>query len=154
MVRIILALAAFTVTSAGIAQSTPAKPIARAQFLAEMDGQFRLMDSDKNGQLTRSEIEQYQKQAAAAERKAGNQALFALLDVNGNGQLSPAEFAELPTASPPANAGPMLSREDINRDSQISLVEHRSATLANFDRLDLDRNGLVTPDEMKAGGIR
>ncbi len=154
MIRIILALAAFTVPSTAIAQATPATPIARAQFLAEMDGQFRLMDGDKNGQLSRAEIEQYQKQATAAERKAGNQALFALLDLNGNGQLSPAEFAELPTATPPVNAGPMLSREDINRDSQISLVEHRSATLANFDRLDLDRNGLVTPDEMKAGGIR
>ena len=34
---------------------------------------------------------------------------------------------------------------DGNRDQQVSLVEHRTATLANFDRLDTDRNGVVTP---------
>ena len=47
----------------------------------------------------------------------------------------------------------MLSREDSNRDQQISLVEDRVATLANFDRLDADKDGVVTSAEMKAGGI-
>jgi hypothetical protein len=47
----------------------------------------------------------------------------------------------------------MLAQEDSNRDSQISLAEHRAATLANFDRLDTDRNGVVTAAEMKAAGI-
>ena len=47
----------------------------------------------------------------------------------------------------------MLSRMDSNRDGQVSLVEHRSATLANFDRLDTDKDGNVTAAEMKAGGI-
>ena len=47
---------------------------------------------------------------------------------------------------------PMLAREDSNRDSQVSLVEHRAATLANFDRLDTDKDGMVTAAEMKAGG--
>ena len=32
---------------------------------------------------------------------------------------------------------------DGNRDSQISLAEHRTATLANFDRLDTDKDGVV-----------
>lgn len=129
------------------------KPLQRTAFLAEMDSQFRLMDSDKNGQLTRIEIEQFQKLQAVADAQARNRSLFMQLDVDKNGQISAAEFAKLVTPPPAANAGPMLSREDSNRDQQISLVEHRIAMLANFDRLDADRDGVVTPAEMKAGGI-
>jgi Ca2+-binding EF-hand superfamily protein len=147
-----LVLALFAVSSAVLGQST--QPIQRAQFLAQMDSQFRSIDADKNGQLTRTEIEQHQQQSAAAEAKARNRAQFTQLDVNKNGQLSPAEFAKLtPPTAAAANAGPMLAREDINRDSQITLIEHRTATLDNFDRVDTDKDGVVTPAEMKAGGI-
>ena len=145
--------------SAALAQakSAPAasasSPIPRSQFIADMDTQFRKMDADKNGLLSRIEIEQFQKLAALAEAQARNRALFVQLDTDKNGQLSPAEFAKVTAPSPAANAAPMLGREDGNRDGQISLVEHRTATLANFDRLDSDKDGIVTPAEMKAGGI-
>jgi Ca2+-binding EF-hand superfamily protein len=129
------------------------QPILRATFIAEMDTQFRKMDADKNGQLTRIEIEQFQKLQAVAEAEARNRALFAELDTDKNQQLSLAEFARLVTPPAPANAAPMLSREDANKDNQISLIEHRAATLANFDRIDADKDGVVTPAEMKAGGI-
>lgn len=153
MLRIILGLAALAVPSAIVAQGTAAKPIPRAQFIAEMDSQFRAMDADKNGQLTRIEIEQHQKLSAATEAKARNRALFVELDVDKNGQLSTAEFAKLTPPAATANAQPMLAREDSNRDNQISLVEHRIATLANFDRLDTDKDGVVTAAEMRAAGI-
>ncbi|WP_332699737.1 EF-hand domain-containing protein, partial [Halalkalibacter lacteus] len=91
-------------------------------FIAEMDSQFRTIDSDKNGQLSQTEIEQYQVLAAAAEAKARNRALFAQLDVNKNGQLSASEFAKLPAPAPTSNAQPMLAQEDSNRDNQISLA--------------------------------
>jgi Ca2+-binding EF-hand superfamily protein len=135
------------------AQDATVKPIPRARFIAEMDSQFRTIDTDKNGRLSRTEIEQYQTLTAAAEAKARNRALFAQLDANKNGQLNASEFAKLPTPTQAANAQPMLAQEDSNRDSQISLAEHRAATLANFDRLDTDRNGVVTAAEMKAAGI-
>jgi Ca2+-binding EF-hand superfamily protein len=152
MSRILLGLAVFIIPAAVLGQT--AQPIPRAQFLAQMDSQFRAIDADKNGQLTRSEIEQNLQQAAAAEAKARNRAQFTQLDVNKNGQLSPAEFAKLtPPTVAAANAGPMLTREDINRDSQISLIEHRTATLDNFDRVDTDKDGVVTAAEMKAGGV-
>lgn len=118
-----------------------------------MDGEFRRMDLDKNGQANRAEIEQYQKAQAAAQAKARNKALFAQLDKDKNGQLSQAEFAGIATPAPIANAQPMLARMDGNRDSQISLVEYRTATLANFDRVDMDRDGVVTAAELKAGGV-
>lgn len=129
------------------------QPLARSQFLASMDGEFRKMDADKNGQLTRIEIEQFQKLQAVANAEARNRDLFMELDTNKNGQLSPAEFTRLITPPPEANAQPVLARMDGNHDSQISLVEYRAATLANFDRIDTDKDGIVTPEEMKAGGI-
>jgi hypothetical protein len=153
MSRILLALAVFNLPSAILAQGSTAQPIARAQFIAEMDSQFHTIDADKNGQLTRSEIEQFDKLSADDRAKARNRALIAQLDTNKNGQLSPTEFAALSPPSAAANAQPMLTREDSNRDGQISLVEHRSATLANFDRLDTNKDGVVTTAEMKAAGI-
>lgn len=151
MVRVLLLAIGFAVPASLPAQT--AAPLPRAQFITDMDGQFRKMDADKNGQLTRVEIEQYQKLAAVVEAQARNRALFVQLDSDKNGQISPTEFAKLITPPPAANAQPMLARMDGNRDTQISLIEHRAATLANFDRLDLDKDGYVTPAEMKAGGI-
>jgi Ca2+-binding EF-hand superfamily protein len=118
-----------------------------------MDSEFRKMDADKNGQLTRTEIEQYQTQQLAAQARARNKSLFGQLDTDKNGQLSQAEFSKIATPAPAANAQPMMTRMDGNRDSQISITEHRTATLANFDRVDSDKDGVVTAAEMKSGGI-
>ncbi|HET9334778.1 MAG TPA: EF-hand domain-containing protein [Sphingomicrobium sp.] len=133
-------------------QAGGAQPIVRAAFIAQMDAQFSKLDSDRNGQLTRAEIERFEREKALAEAQSRNEALFDQLDVNKNGQISAKEFARL-VAEPAVSAQPMLSREDGNRDGQISLAEHRAATLANFDRLDTDRDGSVTAAEMQAGGI-
>jgi Ca2+-binding EF-hand superfamily protein len=141
-------------TPVGAQPKSPAnQALARAQFIADMDSEFRKMDADKNGQLTKAEIEQYQKLQAVAQAQSRNRALFTQLDTDKNGQLSPAEFAKIATPAPAANGQPMIARMDSNRDSQVSLVEHRTATLANFDRLDSDKDGIVTAAEMKAGGI-
>ena len=129
------------------------QPILRATFLAQMDAQFGKMDGDKNGYVTRAEIEQFEKEKALAEAEARNAAWFDRLDVNKNGQLSAKEFAKMVAEPKAASAQPMLTREDGNRDGQISLVEHRASTLANFDRVDVDKDGVVSLVEMKAGGI-
>ena len=148
--RVVIAVISISLAATAQAQS---QPIPRAQFIANMDVQFRKMDADKNGRLTRTEIEQFQKLTAIAEAQARSRALFAKLDADNNGQLSQAEFAKVAAPAPAANAQPTIARMDSNRDSQVSLVEHRTATLANFDRLDVDKDGIVTPAEMKAGGI-
>lgn len=157
MPRMMLGMFAGAIAAAAVGQqkAEPAglRPIARAQFLASMDGEFRRMDADKNGQVSRAELEQTQQQQAVATAEARNRAQFIQLDTNRNGQLSQAEFAKLVSPPPIANAQPLLARMDGNRDGQVSLVEYRAATLANFDRLDTDKDGTVTPTEMKAGGI-
>jgi hypothetical protein len=159
----LLAAALLTSTSAALGQAKkkrppveqPAgpQPILRAAFLAQMDAQFSKIDTDKDWQLSRAEIEQFEKDKALAEAQARNGVLFDQLDLNKNGQLSATEFAKLVTQPKAEGADPMLSREDGDRDGQISLVEHRTMTLANFDRVDTDKDGVVSVDEMKAGGV-
>ncbi|HEU4704107.1 MAG TPA: hypothetical protein VFS45_00125 [Sphingomicrobium sp.] len=130
-----------------------AQPIPRATFLANMDAEFRKMDSDKNGTATRLEIEQSQRAAGSAQAHNRLRARFAELDTDRNGQLSLAEFGRLLPPPAPPNAAPILSRFDLNRDNNVSLIEYRTGTLANFDRLDADKDGIVSAAEMKAGGI-
>lgn len=135
------------------AQPAGPQPIQRTAFIAQMDSQFSKMDSDKNRQLTKAEIEQFQQSQALADAQERNRALFAQLDVDKNRQLSPAEFARLVTATKQTDATPIMARIDGNRDGQVTPSEYRTATLANFDRLDTDKNGTVTPAEMQAGGV-
>ena len=157
MSRTLIGIVACAITASSALAQQPGdqagpKPIPRAQFIAGMDAEFRKMDTDKNGQVTRAEIEQAERGKAEASAEARNRAQFVALDTNKNGQLSPAEFARL-TPQPMVSAEPLLARMDGNRDQQVSLVEFRAATVANFDRLDVDRNGVVTPAEMKVGGV-
>lgn len=158
MLRLMIALAATAMASAAMAQAQRAaqpgpQPLPRAKFIADMDAEFRKMDADKNGQLTATEIEQFQRIQALAQAQARNRQAFAQLDTDRNGQLSPAEFAKMAIPAKIPGAQAVLGRMDANRDRQVSLVEHRAATLVNFDRLDTDKDGIVSPAEMKAGGI-
>ena len=152
------ALALVTLAASG-ANAQPASaqggpvPVPRTAFLQTMDGEFGKMDADKNKMLSRTEIEQFQRAAAVAEAGAKARALFTQLDADRNGQLSPAEFGKLAVAPPPPNATPVLAQSDLNRDGQITLIEYRTSKLANFDRMDTDKDGIVTVVEMKAAGL-
>ena len=80
---------------------------------------------------------------------------FAKLDTNKDGQLSKAEFnAGSPVPQRPlAEPAKVLSELDSNKDQKVSLAEFSSTTLANFDRVDANHDGMVTPEEaQKARG--
>lgn len=143
--------AASVVRPAAAAQAG-VRPISRGVFLSNMDAEFRKMDADKNGIVTRAEVEGFERAVSVLKAQAKNRQMFARLDADHNGQISPAEFARLALPQQ-VDAAPILARTDLNRDQSISLVEYRTATLANFDRMDADKDGIVTPAEMKAGGI-
>ncbi|RIX32460.1 CREC-EF hand family protein [Sphingomonas edaphi] len=129
--------------------------ISRARFTADMDAQFRAIDTDRNGQLSTVEIEASQRAEASTAASRRNTTLFAQLDTDKDGKLTPQEFDKLNNPPPnTANAALMLGRMDGNRDRQVSMAEHRAAMLANFDRLDTNRDGVVSAAEMKAGGAQ
>lgn len=142
---------AVAIPAAAFAQS--AQPVARAQFLTVMDQEFRKMDADRNGILTRTEIEQFQRAVAVAESAQRNRALFLQLDADRNGLLSAAEFTKLAVAPPAPNAGPVIAQSDLDKDQRVTLVEYRTAKLANFDGMDADKDGVVSVAEMRAGGL-
>ena len=149
MLRPSLFVLALAASSAAFAQSAS---LPRAQFITEMDGQFRKIDADKDGNLTRIEIEQFQKASIVAASQARNRALFVSLDSDRNGQISATEFLRVPMSTPNANPAQILNF-DMSRDGKVSLIEHRTGTLANFDRLDTDKDGNVSPAEGRAGGV-
>ena len=134
-------------------QQTAAAPVPRTEFIKAMDGEFGKMDADKDKLVTRAEIEQFQRATGLVEARMRARALFATLDTDRNGQLSVTEFERTAATPPPANAAPVLSAGDLNRDGRISLVEYRTAKLANFDRMDADKDGVVSVAEMKAAGL-
>lgn len=137
------------------APSAPAAApdIPRASFIVDMDTEFRTKDADKDGRLTRAEVELFERNSAFNAALASNRQLFARLDVDRNGQISPGEFAALVGQPAQPDVTATMTRFDTNRDQVITLVEYRAATLANFDKLDADHDGIVTAAEMRAGGV-
>jgi hypothetical protein len=137
----------------GAAAAQSVQPVARAQFLTVMDQEFRKIDADKDGKLVKAEVEAFQRAVAVAESAQRNRALFAQLDSDRNGQINQAEFVKLAVTPPSPDAGPLLAQSDLNKDQHVTLVEYRTAKLANFDRMDADKDGVVSVAEMRAGGL-
>lgn len=162
-VAAVAAVSAFLASVPATAQEQPqpaaqptqqGEPIARADFISQMDAEFQRLDRDSSGVVMPDEIIATQREAARAEAIRQNQAVFAGLDKDRDGQLSPQEFAAL--ANPdalPIDARPLMKQFDTDSDGAITLVEYRIATQANFDRIDSDRDGVVTPVEMRAAGL-
>ena len=151
----VIASAVFSVVvaTAALAQSAAPVDVARSMYITTQDAEFHKMDSDHNGQVTRSEVEAYQRITAVATARARSAAMFAELDSDKNGQLSQAEFDKLVSGAPPADGRPLVTLLDTNKDGQISLIEHRAGKLARFDQIDTDKDGVVTVSEMKAAGV-
>jgi Ca2+-binding EF-hand superfamily protein len=128
-------------------------PVPRTAFIETMDAEFKQMDADKNGIVTKKEIEDFQRALTMLIAQQRNVALFQALDKDKNGSLTPAEFAALPMNVPQPNAAPVLAQTDINHDGQVTLVEYRAGKLRNFDAMDADKDGVVSVAEMRAAGI-
>lgn len=130
------------------------QPLTRAEFIRQMDAEFRRFDGDGNGMVRSEELAAAQRKSAETEALRQNQAIFASLDRDRNGSLNAAEFAGL--VNPGAIAvdpSPLMTQLDSDRDGVITLVEYRIVTQGNFDRIDSDRDGVVTPPEMRAANI-
>jgi hypothetical protein len=131
------------------APKAPVASMPRAKVIANADAEFARVDTNKDGQMSRAEIESFQRAAAARIIEARNKAVFTALDTNKNGQISAVEFAKLNAASPKVDASNVLSI-DSNKDGQISLAEHRAATIETFTRFDTNKDGTLTEAEVDA----
>jgi Ca2+-binding EF-hand superfamily protein len=140
---------------AGPVQPAPTQSadVPRAVFIKTMDAEFRRRDGNGDGTLVASELQQFEAREALAAARLANRDLFTRLDRDGNGALSPDEFVALVGPVPPPNISVQMLRLDSNRDQKVSIVEYRAATLAAFDRLDTDLDGVVTAAEMQAGKV-
>ena len=132
-----------TAPASGAVQSVP-----RAKVVANAEAEFARVDINKDGQMSRVEIETFQRASAMARTTARNKELFAELDSDKNGQISAVEFAKA-TPTPKVDASGVLSI-DSNKDGQVSLAEHRSATLATFTKIDTNKDGALTAVEVQA----
>lgn len=142
-----LALATAAPLAAQSTAPTATKSVTRAQVIANAETEFARVDANKDGQMSRAEIENFQRTSATARVTARNKALFAELDADKNGQISPAEFAKAsPVPKPDAN---FVLRIDTNKDGQVSLAEHRGAALETFTKIDANKDGTLTAAEVQ-----
>ena len=132
------------------AETAPApEPMTRAKLTANVDAEFKKMDTNKDGQLVKDEIEAAQLDAIKGRIAARNKALFAALDKDKNGSISVAEFDGLPAQAPRPDATSIL-RHDSGKDGKVNIAELKAASFANFDRMDTNKDGSVTLAEIRA----
>lgn len=134
--------------------------VAAVAMAAPGGDRFAKLDTDGNGSVTRAEID-----AKTAER-------FAKLDGDRDGFVTKAEMtahheamkakraerAEKRSGDPARNAehraeragkrGDHFARRDADNDGRLSLAEFQAGGAKRFERLDADRNGTVTREEM------
>lgn len=127
--------------------------LSRSDFIATMDGDFRRRDADGDGFISRSELQQFERNLSLEVAIRENAQVFQRLDADRNGALTLEEFSKLVAVPPAPDVTSILDQPDRNRDQKVTIVEYRAATLANFDRLDTDLDGIVTDAEMKAGNV-
>ncbi len=148
MVRFPLFALALIAPTPLFAQAAGVQSVPRATIVANADAEFKRVDTNNDGQMSRTEIENTQRASISARVNARSKALFAELDVDKNGQISPAEFAKA-TPAPEPDAAAVL-RIDTNKDGQVSLAEHRAATIDTFTKIDANKDGMITAAEVKA----
>jgi Ca2+-binding EF-hand superfamily protein len=129
------------------------KQVTQTQFLANLHARFNAMDSNHDGYLEATEIvaaQQKDLQAGTAEQQH-LEAEFNQIDSNHDGQISKSEFmAFAPPAHPTETVQQMIGALDPSKDGKISVQEYDAKPLANFDRLDANHDGIITPQEIEA----
>ena len=149
---LIAAIPGVALAQGGAAANDETQTVTRAAPSTDLDTDYADMDGDKDGKVTAAEINTRLVKSAEAKVEAlrkERDGAFAKLDTNSDGTISKAEFderAKLPTIKDP-DAQPFLAQFDSDKDGAISKDEFRAPTLANFDRLDKDKDGTLTQAE-------
>lgn len=135
-----------------------AKPVARTEYIKNIDGRFSAIDTNKDGSISASELQAMQSQTlerAAVVQQRRLDAQFNKLDTDKSGQLSLAEFrAAARGASAAVTPDQLLAKLDLNKNGKVELEEYRAPSLAQFDKADSNRDGSVSPAELRAARKR
>lgn len=156
---IVAGLAAIGVAPVANAQTAPstagqARPVSRTDFIRDLDANYKRVDANGDGSVTPPELVTAQarsEQAIDAMMVKRRAEMFTKFDTNKDGQLSVAEFnAATPIPQrPKADPAQALAQLDSNKDQKVSATEFRAPALANFDKLDLNRDGTISLDEQQ-----
>ena len=148
-------MAAGAVAAQAQAPAQPAQPSksqlppVRAEVDKKLDEGFNRVDTN-DGFLDRNEINAAGAKAVADAQENLDEKVreeFNKLDADKSGQLSLTEFKAAAKVSAKASPDQALQRLDANKDGRISSAEFKAQMLASFDKLDLDKDGKITPDE-------
>jgi Ca2+-binding EF-hand superfamily protein len=112
----------------------------------ETDKGFAMMDADKDGKIS------------AAEHAAGAKAMFEKMDVDKDGKVTAAEM----TARHKAVTGHTAKKSDMSAAEKIKMVdsdgdgvltadEHAKASESMFAKMDTDKDGFLSKQEVNAG---
>jgi Ca2+-binding EF-hand superfamily protein len=105
---------------------TPADREARmAEHRAQM---FAMMDTDKNGQISRNEFMAHKHEGMRGDKDGKGHKM----GMRGRG------------------GGMMMQKADANNDGRVTKAEFTAAAMTRFDRADANKDGQVTSDERKA----
>ena len=174
-----LALAPVLAQSAPAPASAPApmahltmQPMTRAGIAQMVQQHFAMLDTNKDGFLTKAEMDagKTAMRARMVERKADRgDKMFDRMDSNHDGSVTRQEFDAAHQAMAAkmgqhggmgmrrmgmmhagGMGGRMFEMADADKDGRVSLQEATNAALAHFDSADANHDGTVTRDEMRA----
>lgn len=137
--------------------ATAQQPVTKSALTAQLDTNFNQIDTNKDKSLNKAEIEAAQNRSLAnakAELDKRATTEFNRLDADKNGQLSVAEFKAVVGSPKVQPSDDLLKQLDRNSDGKIGQDEFRAAPLANFDRLDLNKDGTISTEERAAAQRR
>lgn len=121
---------------------------------------FDRLDRDHDGKITVAEAAARRGHRASAgagsSQATGFTGMFARADANKDGVVTRAEFESTGEqlrarmqhlAAARGGASRLFANADVNKDGRISEAELEQDALAKFDRMDLNHDGSVTPEE-------
>lgn len=128
-----------------LATCTLALFAAPAAFAGHGDNEFKMMDTNKDGKISR------------AEHSAGAKLMFTQADANHDGKVTAAEMdaALAARGEKPSNheksSAEMIKVIDQNGDGELTAAEHESGSEKMFALLDKDNDGFVSKAESEEG---